>query len=47
LLHGETLKLIAHELKSTVEAYSKTDWSKKRDTRALMRLKIKKLFKKP
>lgn len=41
-----TLKLIAHELKETVEAYATTDWSKKKDTRALMRREIKRLLKK-
>lgn len=41
-----TLKLIAHELKETVEEYATTDWSKKRDTRALMRVRIKRLLKK-
>ena len=41
-----TLKLIAHELKETVEAYATTDWSKKKDTRALMRREIKRLIKK-
>lgn len=41
-----TLKLIAHELRDTVEAYATTDWSKKKDTRALMRKTIKRLLKK-
>ncbi len=41
-----TLKLIAHELKETVETYATTDWSKKKDTRALMRREIKRLLKK-
>ena len=41
-----TLKLIPHELKETVEAYATTDWSKKKDTRALMRREIKRLLKK-
>lgn len=46
LLTDETLKCIAHELKSVVEEYATTDWSKKKSTQAKMRKEIKRLLKK-
>lgn len=46
LMEDETLKLIAQELRVTVEEYAKTDWTKKKATRAQMRVKIKELLKK-
>lgn len=46
LMNDETLKLIAHELRATVEEYAKTDWTKKKSTRAQMRVQIKELLKK-
>jgi type I restriction enzyme R subunit len=46
LIEDETLKLIAQELRVTVEEYAKTDWTKKTATRVQMRVKIKELLKK-
>ena len=46
LMNDETLKLIAKELKTVVEEYATIDWSKKRDTQAKMRMKIRLLLKK-
>ncbi len=46
LMDDETLKLIAQELRTTVEEYATTDWTKKRATRAQMRVKIRELLKK-
>ncbi|CDR30954.1 Type-1 restriction enzyme R protein [Acholeplasma oculi] len=46
LMKDETLKLIAQELRATVEEYATSDWTKKKATQATMRVKIKELLKK-
>lgn len=46
LMSDETLKLIAQELRTTVEEYATTDWTKKKATQAKMRVKIRELLKK-
>lgn len=40
------LRVMAMELKAIVEEYATVDWSKKKDTRAKMRMQIKRLLKK-
>lgn len=46
LMNDETLKLIAQELRTTVEEYATTDWTKKKKNQAIMRVKIRELLKK-
>lgn len=46
LMSDETLKLIAQELRTTVEEYATTDWTKKKATQAKTRVKIRELLKK-
>lgn len=46
LMSDDILRVMANELKTIVEEYSTVDWSKKKDTRAKMRMQIKRLLKK-
>lgn len=46
LMSDDILRVMAIELKDIVEEYATVDWSKKNDTRAKMRMKIKRLLKK-
>ena len=46
LMSDDILRVMAMELKSIVEEYATVDWSKKKDTRAKMRMQIKRLLKK-
>ena len=46
LMSDDILRVMAMELKAIVEEYATVDWSKKRDTRAKMRMQIKRLLKK-
>lgn len=46
LMTDDILRVMAMELKAIVEEYSTVDWSKKKDTRAKMRMQIKRLLKK-
>ena len=46
LLSDDILRVMAIELKAIVEEYATVDWSKKKDTRAKMRMQIKRLLKK-
>lgn len=46
IMSDDILRVIAIELKAIVEEYATVDWSKKKDTRARMRMKIKRLLKK-
>lgn len=46
LMPDDILRVMANELKTIVEEYSTVDWSKKKDTRAKMRMQIKRLLKK-
>ena len=46
LMSDDILRVMAMELKSIVEEYASVDWSKKKDTRAKMRMQIKRLLKK-
>ena len=46
LMSDDILRVMAIELKAIVEEYATVDWSKKKDTRAKMRMQIKRLLKK-
>ena len=46
LMEDETLRLIAVNLEDIVKEYATVDWSKKRSTRAEMRVRIKRLLNK-
>ena len=46
LMSDDILRVMAMELKAIVEEYATVDWSKKKDTRAKMRMQIKRLLKK-
>lgn len=46
LMSDDILRVMAMELKAIVEEYATVDWSKKKDTRARMRMQIKRLLKK-
>ena len=46
LMTDDILRVMAMELKEIVEEYATVDWSKKKDTRAKMRMQIKRLLKK-
>ena len=46
LMSDDILRVMAMELKGIVEEYATVDWSKKKDTRAKMRMQIKRLLKK-
>ena len=46
LMEDDILRVMALELKAIVEEYATVDWSKKKDTRAKMRMQIKRLLKK-
>lgn len=46
LMSDDILRVMAMELKTIVEEYATVDWSKKKDTRAKMRMQIKRLLKK-
>ncbi|MBE5740470.1 MAG: type I restriction endonuclease subunit R [Clostridiales bacterium] len=46
LMSDDILRIMAIELKEIVEEYATVDWSKKKDTRAKMRMQIKRLLKK-
>lgn len=46
LMSDDILRVMATELKAIVEEYATVDWSKKKDTRAKMRMQIKRLLKK-
>jgi len=46
LMSDDILRVMALELKAIVEEYATVDWSKKKDTRAKMRMQIKRLLKK-
>lgn len=46
LMSDDILRIMAMELKAIVEEYATVDWSKKKDTRAKMRMQIKRLLKK-
>lgn len=46
LMSDDILRVMAMELKQIVEEYATVDWSKKKDTRAKMRMQIKRLLKK-
>ena len=46
LMSDDLLRVMAMELKAIVEEYATVDWSKKKDTRAKMRMQIKRLLKK-
>ena len=46
LMSDDILRVMANELKTIVEEYATVDWSKKKDTRAKMRMQIKRLLKK-
>ena len=46
LMLDDILRVMAMELKAIVEEYATVDWSKKKDTRAKMRMQIKRLLKK-
>lgn len=46
LMTDDILRVMAIELKAIVEEYATVDWSKKKDTRAKMRMQIKRLLKK-
>lgn len=46
LMSDDILRVMARELKAIVEEYATVDWSKKKDTRARMRMQIKRLLKK-
>ena len=46
LMSDDILRVRALELKAIVEEYATVDWSKKKDTRAKMRMQIKRLLKK-
>ena len=46
LMSDDILRVMAIELKEIVEKYATVDWSKKKDTRAKMRMQIKRLLKK-
>ena len=46
LMSDDILRVLAMELKAIVEEYATVDWSKKKDTRAKMRMQIKRLLKK-
>ena len=46
LMSDDILRVMAMELKEIVEEYATVDWSKKKDTRAKMRMQIKRLLKK-
>lgn len=46
LMSDDILRVMAMELKAIVEEYATIDWSKKKDTRAKMRMQIKRLLKK-
>lgn len=46
LMTDDVLRVIAIELKEIVEEYATVDWSKKKNTQAKMRMKIRKLLKK-
>lgn len=46
LMSDDILRVMAMELKAIVEEYTTVDWSKKKDTRAKMRMQIKRLLKK-
>ena len=46
LMSDDILRVMAIELKEIVEEYATVDWSKKKDTRAKMRMQIKRLLKK-
>lgn len=46
LMSDDILRVMATELKTIVEEYATVDWSKKKDTRAKMRMQIKRLLKK-
>jgi len=46
LMSDDVLRIMAMELKAIVEEYATVDWSKKKDTRAKMRMQIKRLLKK-
>lgn len=45
LMSDDILRVMAMELKAIVEEYATVDWSKKKDTRAKMRMQIKRLLK--
>ncbi|MEG1567634.1 MAG: type I restriction endonuclease subunit R [Anaerovoracaceae bacterium] len=46
LMSDDILRVMAIELKAIVEEYATVDWSKKKDTRAKMRMQIKRMLKK-
>lgn len=46
LMSDDILRVMAMELKAIVEEYATVDWAKKKDTRAKMRMQIKRLLKK-
>ena len=46
IMSDDILRVMAMELKAIVEEYATVDWSKKKDTRAKMRMQIKRLLKK-
>lgn len=46
LMSDDILRVMAMELKAIVEEYATVDWSRKKDTRAKMRMQIKRLLKK-
>ena len=46
LMSDDILRVMAMELNAIVEEYATVDWSKKKDTRAKMRMQNKRLLKK-